>query len=244
MEAHNRQTHTFFTQALFCTIAAASVCVVGISIVGLGSFSLINLAALVIGAFIAAIINRHDLRILNRTVRLQFKDIFALWGIVWLGGPGGVLIGIAGSVAHCFANRFDRKRSFLVVASDAISTFIVGSIFYLVLGYLTAADGAAIQRLSEHNGKLVLACVLMSAGHFFINSTLDFLSRYADGKGNASRLFQEAYILSSVSYLVTIAGTILVNYTFAQFGIEFEPEEIERMKSIGHIASLVESKAG
>ena len=29
-----------------------------------------------------------------------------------------------------------------------------------------------------------------------------------------------------------------------QFGIEFEPEEIERMKSIGQIALLVESKAG
>ena len=30
----------------------------------------------------------------------------------------------------------------------------------------------------------------------------------------------------------------------AQFNIEFEPEEIERMKSIGQIALLVESKAG
>ena len=29
-----------------------------------------------------------------------------------------------------------------------------------------------------------------------------------------------------------------------QFGVEFEPEEIERMKSIGQIAQLVESKAG
>lgn len=29
-----------------------------------------------------------------------------------------------------------------------------------------------------------------------------------------------------------------------QFGIEFEPEEIEQMKSIGEIARLVESKAG
>ena len=28
-----------------------------------------------------------------------------------------------------------------------------------------------------------------------------------------------------------------------QFGIEFEPEEIEQMKSIGQIATLVESKA-
>jgi acyl carrier protein len=30
----------------------------------------------------------------------------------------------------------------------------------------------------------------------------------------------------------------------SQFGLEFEPEEIEQMKSIGKIASLVESKAG
>ena len=221
MNAQNRHSPTFVTQALLCTIAAASVCVVGISVVGLGSFTLVNFAALVIGGFIAAIINRHDLRILNRTVRLQFKDIFALWGIIWLGVPGGVLIGLAGSVTHCFANRFDRRRSFLVIASDAISTFIVGSIFYLVLGYFLTADGAAIQRLSEHSGKLIVACVLMSAGHFLINSTLDFLSRYADVETKTPELFREAYLLSLVSYLVTIAGTILVNYTFVQFGIEF-----------------------
>jgi acyl carrier protein len=29
-----------------------------------------------------------------------------------------------------------------------------------------------------------------------------------------------------------------------QFGIEFEPEEIEQMKSIGKIAALVEAKTG
>jgi acyl carrier protein len=29
-----------------------------------------------------------------------------------------------------------------------------------------------------------------------------------------------------------------------QFGVEFEPEEIEQMKSIGKIVSLLESKAG
>ncbi len=29
-----------------------------------------------------------------------------------------------------------------------------------------------------------------------------------------------------------------------QFGVEFEPEEIDQMKSIGKIASLVEAKAG
>ena len=29
-----------------------------------------------------------------------------------------------------------------------------------------------------------------------------------------------------------------------QFGVEFEPEEIEQMKSIGKIAALVETKAG
>jgi len=29
-----------------------------------------------------------------------------------------------------------------------------------------------------------------------------------------------------------------------QFGVEFEPEEIEQMKSIGTIVSLLESKAG
>jgi diguanylate cyclase (GGDEF)-like protein/putative nucleotidyltransferase with HDIG domain len=221
MENRSQQAHTFVTQALWSTIAVASVCVIGVSLIGLKGISPVNATALALGAFIAAVIGRHDIRILNRTVRLQIKDVIALWGITWLGVPGGVLIALAGSAASCYSNKFEIRRSFLICASDSISTFIVGSFYYFILGYFLTADGAAVQALSEHPLSVVAVNILLAGGHFFINSTLSYVGRYVMGEHRAGQLFRETFLYSLVSYLVTIGGTILVNYVFLRFGLEF-----------------------
>ena len=221
MDNRSPQTHSFITHALWFTIAAASVCVIGVSVIGLQGMTPVNATALAVGAFIAAVIGRHDLRILNRSVSLQIKDVIALWGIIWLGVPGGVLIGLAGSAATCYANRYDNRRSFLVVASDSISTFIVGSIYYFVFGFFLTADGATVQALAERPLSVFAVSILLAGGHFFINSTLSYMGRYVTGEFRAAELFRETFFYSLVSYLVTIAGTILVNYVFLRFGIEF-----------------------
>ena len=219
---HGRQySHSFITQALWCTIAAASVCVLGVSAIGLASFSLVDVAALVIGAFIAAIIGRHDVRILGESVRLQPKHIFSLWGVIWLGVPGGVMISVVGSIAERYTSDRNHKQNFLVVASDLIATFIVGSIYYFVLGYFLTADGAATQILAEHPWQLVVAAALMSTGHYVINSTLNFLGRYVTFENGSKDLFREVFLYSLVSYLITLGGVILANYAFLTFGIAF-----------------------
>jgi diguanylate cyclase (GGDEF)-like protein/putative nucleotidyltransferase with HDIG domain len=221
MQQSRLNSHTFTTQALWCTIAAASVCVLGVSAIGLASFSLVDVTALVIGAFIAAIIGRHDVRIFGGSVRFQPQHIYSLWGVIWLGVPGGVLISLVGSAAGCYASDRNQKQNFLVVGSDLIATFIVGSIYYFVLGYFLTADGAATQILAEHPWKLVVASVLMSTGHYLINSTLNYLGRYVTFENEASELFREVFLYSLVSYLITVGGTILVNYAFLKFGIGF-----------------------
>ena len=53
----------------------------------------------------------------------------------------------------------------------------------------------------------------------------------------------EASMPESIESWDSVEHLNLILALETQFGIEFEPEEIERMKSIGQIAILVESKA-
>jgi diguanylate cyclase (GGDEF)-like protein/putative nucleotidyltransferase with HDIG domain len=221
MEAAGHKDRRFLAKALWYTVAASAVFVVGISAVSLRGFAASTLIAIAIAAVVVVLIARHDIRIPATKVRLQAKDIFALWGVIWLGVPGGVLVGLAGSAAACFANRFNRDRSFLLIASDSISTFIVGSIYYFAFGYFLSADGSGIHLVAERPWTMAAATAVMGAGHFVIDSLLDYLGRYVTGEYETRQLISESFGYLGISYLITIVATLIANVTFLQFGLEF-----------------------
>jgi diguanylate cyclase (GGDEF)-like protein/putative nucleotidyltransferase with HDIG domain len=221
MSTSGNHEPTVITQALWYVIAAVSICVIAVSVIFLPSLNGADLVAVAVATFVAVLIGRHDLRLPNSPIRVQVKDVLALWGIIWLGAAAGTLIALAGSVAACFANRYDRHRSVLAISSDTISTFIVGSMYYLVLGFFLNANSAAIQLVADRPWKMIAATVLMSGGHFIVNSTLNYLGQYVTGQYEARKLLRETFLYLLVSYLVTIGGTTIVNATFIQFGLEF-----------------------
>ena len=204
-------------KALWYTMASATAVILLLSLVGVRFMSLANVVALGIAAFVAAIVSRHDIWIYRTPIRVLPKDIFALWAITWLGVSGGIFVGLAGSVATCYALKYDRKRSMLLVFADAAATFTVASIYYFSIGYLSSSSGAS-PILSENTATIVSATVVMATAHFLINSSLTYLVRNVSG---GDHLWRETYFRPAGSYLVTVAATLIVNSTFLQFGLEF-----------------------
>ena len=188
-----------------------------ISLAGLRQGSAANIVAIAIAAFVAAIVSRHDIRVYRTSVRVLPKDIFAFWAIVWLGVSGGVLVGLAGSIATCFAHKYDRKRSMLLLFADTTATFMVASVYYITIGYLSAGSESS-PILSEDIATIISATVIMAAAHFLINSNLNYLARQVGGE---SDLWRETYVSAGGSYLITVAAALIANCTFLQFGLEF-----------------------
>ena len=220
MHSPQQTDQTFWPKALSYTVTGSAVCVLFISLFFLKNYTVSSLIALVVAAIVNGLLSRHDLRLPKTAVRVDVKNIAALWAIVWLGTPAAVFTGLIGSLAACFAYKFDRQRSVLVVAGDAVATFAVGSVYYFVLGFVLLSDGNSVPVSPGSFWAVSTATVLMAVGHFTISSCVEYSSRYLDS-GFESRLYKESFLYSAFAYLITIAATVVVNYTFLQFGLEF-----------------------
>ena len=216
MEPVEKTKARILPKALWYTMAFAAVCATAISVAGLRFFTGSNLVALAVALVIVVLVARHDITVYGTPIRVAAKDILAFWGIVWLGLSGGVLIGVAGSAVACLAYNYDRRRGLLLVFSDAISNFAVGSAYVLVTGYLIPAGDARFH--SDNSGPLIAAAVLIAAGHYLISSTLNYVSLYLT---DVRRFWTDTHLMPAFSYLITIAATVILNSLFVQFGIEF-----------------------
>ncbi|HSU25498.1 MAG TPA: diguanylate cyclase, partial [Pyrinomonadaceae bacterium] len=108
-------------------------------------------------------------------------------------------------------------RSMLLLFADTTATFMVASVYYITIGYLSVGSESS-PILSEDIATIISATVIMAAAHFLINSNLNYLARQVGGE---SDLWRETYVSAGGSYLITVAAALIANCTFLQFGLEF-----------------------
>src|SRR4029079_14583030 len=111
MHSPQQTDQTFWPKALSYTVTGSAVCVLFISLFFLKNYTVSSLIAVVVAAVVNGLLSRHDLRLPKTAVRVDVKNIAAFWAIVWLGTPAAVFTGLIGSLAACFAYKFDRQRS-------------------------------------------------------------------------------------------------------------------------------------
>lgn len=216
MQITGKVSNRLLSNTLWFTLAGGSVFATGYALLSLRRMSSSSLLALGIAIVVAILIARHEIRIYGTAFRVITKDIFAFWGIVWLGVAGGVWIGLAGSIAAVYSKNLERKRWWLPISSDVISAFVIGSIYQLAFGNFRAQFVPA-----EHLEMMIAASVLMAAAHFVFRSTLLYVGRRLVDDVKSRELLTETFLLPAVSYLITIAATLTLNFTFLQFGLEF-----------------------
>lgn len=180
-----------------------------------------RLTPLGIGSIVAVLICRHKLQIPRTKLRILPKDIFALWGVVWLGLGGGVLIATVASAAMCYGTHKSRRRSIFQLAADALATFAIAGLYYLATNYLANGTGSLDPFETADGVNVIGAVISMAAIHFVISPTLVYAGRRLSGEKNVGQIIKETYLLTAVSYLFTIALTLMLHFTFVQFGIEF-----------------------
>jgi diguanylate cyclase (GGDEF)-like protein/putative nucleotidyltransferase with HDIG domain len=177
--------------------------------------------AIAIAAIVAVLTARHPLRIPGTAIRVKFKDIFALWGIIWLGLPGGIFIGLAASTAAVRPNRKNHRRSFYLISADIVATFIIGAIYYLVSDYFLAASSSDTNIVPNHSWPMVAATSMLALCQFAITSILGYAERHINVWSDDTKRSNESLLCVCLSFIVTIAGTVTANYAFSQFGLEF-----------------------
>ncbi|HYJ91177.1 MAG TPA: diguanylate cyclase [Pyrinomonadaceae bacterium] len=211
----------YAANGFWVVIAGIFAVVTAISVTRTFAFGGSKLSALAVAIIVAVLVCRHRLQIPQTKFLILAKDMFALWGIIWLGIGGGVLLAIAASAAMCYGARYQRRRTVLQIGSDAIATFAVAGLYFLVSNYLAGGKGSFDSFETETDLNIIAAVLSMAAIHFVINSTLIYVGRRVNGEQDLHQLIKENYFFPAVSYLLTIATTLLLHFTFMKFGLEF-----------------------
>jgi diguanylate cyclase (GGDEF)-like protein/putative nucleotidyltransferase with HDIG domain len=208
-------------KAFWSLVVAVFVAIVTVSLIRMISAPISKLVVLGVASLVAMLVCRHRLQIPRTKIRVLAKDIFALWGVLWLGIGGAVVLAIVASAVASYSSRHAKKRALLQIISDAIATFIVASAYYFASNYFLNNNGT-VESIEATNAVNIVATIFsMAAIHFVVNSSVIYFGRRINGEAEVGQLLKETLLFPVGSYLLTIGATLLINLTFLQFGIEF-----------------------
>lgn len=210
------------TKILWCTASAAALFMLAFSLFEAFRMPLSSIGVLIVATFIAVIISRYPVNVPGTPISFSLKTLFAFWGVMWLGLPGGVLIGAAASVASVGFKTRDKRSLAAEAAVDTISTFFSAIAFILAISVfksetstVTAPGGFNIPI------EVVNAAFAMALTHYAQKSALDYLFY---GVARRQRLQAPAKVIlfyPAAGYTFTLIATIISYLLFNHFGIEF-----------------------
>ena len=209
------------TGIIWYVMLVAAVLSVAFAVFSLISFSLTGIIVLAVSIFVSALLTRYSATVPNTRIVLSAKNIFAFWGMIWLGTGGGILLGASASLMRAIKCRNARcDRTFLFFA-DITSTGVAGFIFYVALGYTSALSGKlAIGDLGSPAG-VVAAITLAAIVHFLLGSLLNYVYARSKDETPISRLVTDTFVFPGVDEAVSLVATVALYFIFVQFGIEF-----------------------
>jgi diguanylate cyclase (GGDEF)-like protein/putative nucleotidyltransferase with HDIG domain len=205
------------SDALWWLVLGAAASILVIAAAGVASFSLSNVVVLVVSIFVATLVCPHELSIPWTQKKFSPRTIFAFWGTVWLGIPGGLILGTAASAAWHHGARSDRKRATTSIAVDVLaisasaSVFVVAKSFFAGLSTVIFPSGLLIPN------EVVIASLPMAATHLGVR----ILMVWVETRLSLRRELSDVELVEPVTYVASLVATFLLTITFTHFGVEF-----------------------
>ncbi|HVF29727.1 MAG TPA: diguanylate cyclase [Pyrinomonadaceae bacterium] len=221
MKDASSPTSSWQSRILSMGVIGVAICAVALSALEVISTTdkLSRIGVLLASLFVSVLVSRYELRVPGTQIRFSAKDIFAFWGVMWLGVSGGILIGAGASIANHAALRNDRKRFSTEVAVDVLAIFFAAIMFYLAFeqfkseGQIVLAGGFSVPHETA-----IAACV-MAVSHFAYRCALTHLLRQTDYetiRANFIGAFRKLALVGTISFV----ATLLLFVVFSHFGIE------------------------
>lgn len=222
MNSYGILENNWQTKILWCSASAAAVFMLAFSLFEASRMSISRIGVLVVAMFISVIACRYTVKVPGTPISFSPKNLFAFWGIMWLGLPGGVLIGAAASLASHGFNAKDKRSLAAEVAVDTVATFFSAIAFVLAislfkseLSTVTAPGGFHIPL------EVVNAAFAMALTHYAQKSALDYLFYGVARRQRVQAPSKEILFYPAAGYTFTLIATIFSFLLFNHFGIEF-----------------------
>ncbi len=200
-------------------LASAAAC--GLAIYNIIGFTAQTLANFTVALAIAGLVNQHQATFSRYGIIYSAKELTVLFGMIWLGVPGAVVLSAMASLAQLNftdKDRFDWLFSVFNsvvagLASALVFTVAVSRIVGTEVGFASDAPvGTAVMA-----GLLGIAAVV----HFGVTRILNVLYAFVNGKEAIYESFNAQIVRTSVPYALSVAGTLLLNFVLDFFGLAF-----------------------
>lgn len=169
----------------------------------------------------AAMICRYEPKITKKAVSFSAKNLFVFWAIVWVGVGGGVITGLAAAAAGYFRPDSDKKQRIFAALSDSVAIF-VSAIVYLSAAAPTAdIRGRVSSQLPVDPAHAVTGIFVLVLAHYLLTGAFTYFYLRIEKNREVKRVLPEIFGYPAVGYLTAAAATVLLDYLFLEFGIQF-----------------------
>lgn len=198
-----------------------ALAILGLSINSVISFPFSSLVVLGSAVLVAAFVNQYQLRLPKAQIDFPAANIFAFWGIFWLGPGGGLILGAAAMMVGFALKRKENRPEFFSVYTGIVSMAASALGFYLLFGYIAGAE-REISGLDMSATKIVIAGTLLMAGiHFLVSSSLLSIFDRLESDLTTAELLKKQFFQPVIGSILAAFATIVLCLLFSHFGLEF-----------------------
>ncbi len=206
LSEYNLPAKTFWWLMLLVSI---SFC--GAAIYEVFSFSISQFVVLVVAFIISVLVNQHQFTIPQTKVTFTAKEIFFVWGTIWLGVPGGVLLAVGVSAARYKIASRDKKQWLFDGFVSVASAFAATNVFFLILKKFAGFGENAVGEHALAFGWLAIATTVMIFTHYLSTELLTSIFLKIEKNSSNFDSGKKTFVPSLVKYVTGAVAAFIIH---------------------------------
>ncbi|MDM7923777.1 MAG: diguanylate cyclase [Pyrinomonadaceae bacterium] len=195
----------------------AAMPLLGLAAIEIFQFTVSTVVTLVGSLVVALILGKYRVTVPGTKVEFLPKIVIGFWGAMWLGVPGGILLGMVASIVERSHNKKSVRSTAALVAGDVVAAAVSSLVYAAGIRYFTNASQTAVGGILVPN-EVIIASALMGCSYFMVSTAIGMAHetpglRESAFAGSLSRFLQ--------SCLLSVFTAIVLFLAFDHFGIEF-----------------------
>lgn len=200
-------------------MASAAAC--GLAVYQIIDFPGQKLANFGVALAIAALVNQHQATISRSGISYSAKELTVLFGMIWLGVPGAVLLSAAAAIARLNFTDKDRFDWLFSVFNNVVAGLASALVFTIIASRIVGTD---VGFPSDAPISTPLMAGLLAAAaivHFGVTRFFNILYAFVKGKEAIYETVRAQIVRTTVPYFLSLAATLLLNFVLEFFGLAF-----------------------
>ena len=221
VENINLAVYNLPTKILGCLLWLSGFLIGGWTAYTIFSFSAPQISVLLGSLFVSALISQHQFTVPSTKITLNAKDFAVIWGVLWLGVPGGVLLAASVAAVQYRQSPKDKTRCLFNGFISVISWFTAAGIVYLSLHRWTEFTENTIAGHQISLGWLMLSVVALTFLQRLFSTVLTSIFLKLENPSKPFALFKNKAVWTLENAAFGTISALVVHSTLIEFGLPF-----------------------